>query len=97
MSLLLLLLLQTAAPPADIELGVRVRARSLTVERQGKVTLAVRADPDAGSRVDAEATRTAGRKTVRNSRADVHAEVRLGDPSGPVENIASETETVPPQ
>ena len=83
--LLSLILLQAAAvspspAPADIELNVRARARSVASEQKGEATLAVTAEPDAGSRVEARvAPKAAGRTSLRNVQVDIHAEARIGD------------------
>jgi hypothetical protein len=83
--LLFLLLQAAAAEPAglpDIELNVRARVRSVEIERKGEAKLEVRAEPDAGSLVRAEATPKAeGRTKLNNVDVNVRAEVRLGDPS----------------
>ncbi len=77
--MLLLLLLQATAP--DIQLGVEVRARSVAIERKGEARLQVRSEPDGGNLVDVDATRADGRRTLRNVRASVRVEGRIGDPT----------------
>ena len=76
----LMLLLQSTAPPADIELRAEVSARSVTIEKQGEARLAVRASPDGGNIVDVDAPKANGRKTLRNVRVRVDARARLGTP-----------------
>lgn len=73
----LVLLAQAAAP--DIQLGVRVQARELRIERRGEARLEVQASPDAGSRVEAEAPRADGRRVLRNVNVRVDAEARIGE------------------
>ena len=70
-----------AAPPPDIELNVRLTARSVRIERKGEAKLEVRAGPDAGSRVETKVSPPAnGSVALGNVTVDVHAEARLGDP-----------------
>jgi hypothetical protein len=95
--LLALFLLQAgaaAAPPADIELNIRARVRSVEIERKGEARLEVRAEPDAGSRVEARAEpRAEGGTSLRDVRIDLAAEARIGDPG----EIRGEAETAPQQ
>jgi hypothetical protein len=96
--MLLFILLQAAAAQApDIELGARVRARSVTIEKQGNASLAVTTSPDGGNVVDVRAPRANGRKTLRNVEVNVRAEARIGDPAAPAPNNQNEPETAPPQ
>lgn len=76
----LLLLLQAASPPPDIELNVHATARSVKIERKGETKLEVRAGPDAGSRAETRVTPPAQGKTeLRNVTLDLHAEARIGE------------------
>jgi uncharacterized protein (DUF58 family) len=80
--MLFVLLLQAAAaqPLPDIELNVRARARSVEIERKGEATLEVRAEPDAGSRVDVRVEPVPeGRTSLRNVEVNLRAEARLGE------------------
>ncbi len=96
--MLLFILLQAAAAQApDIELGARVRARSVTIEKQGNASLTVTTSPDGGNVVDVRAPRANGRKTLRNVEVNVRAEARIGDPAAPAPNNQNEPETAPPQ
>ncbi|HEY0085975.1 MAG TPA: hypothetical protein VGB65_08700 [Allosphingosinicella sp.] len=82
MTMLFVLLLQAAAaqPLPDIELNVRARARSVEIERKGEATLEVRAEPDAGSRVDVRVEPVPeGRTSLRNVEVNLRAEARLGE------------------
>jgi hypothetical protein len=93
-----LLLLQAAAQPApDIELNANVRARRVTIEKQGNPELTVRAGPDGGSLVDVRAPKANGRKTLRNVQVNVRAEARIANPGQAPQNNGSETETTTPQ
>ena len=96
--MLLLLLLQAAAAQApDIELGARVRARSVTIEKQGNASLTVTTNPDGGNVVDVRAPKANGRKTLRNVEVNVRAEARIGDPGAPAPENKNGGETASPQ
>jgi hypothetical protein len=85
--MLLLVLFQAAAAQApDIELGARVRARSVTIEKQGNASLTVTTTPDGGNLVDVRAPKANGRKTMRNVEVNVRAESRIGDPAAAAPN-----------
>ena len=72
----LLIALQTAP---DIQLNAKVRARSVTIEKQGEARLSVTTSPDGvGNIVDVRAPRANGRKTLRNVDVNVRAEARIG-------------------
>jgi hypothetical protein len=90
-----LLLLQAAAQPApDIELNIRARARSVEIERKGEAKLQVRAEPDAGSRVEARVEPLPeGRASLRTVEVDVRAEARIGEGV----KVGAEVETARPQ
>jgi hypothetical protein len=92
--LLLALALQTAAP--DIELRADVRARQVTIEKQGDARLTVTTSPEGANLVDVQAPRANGRKTLRNVNVSVRAEARIADPSASAE-IRTGSETTPPQ
>ena len=91
--LALLLMLQAAETPPDIQLDARVRARSVTIEKKGEAELTVTTSPDGGNVVDVEAPDADGRKTLRNVDVRVHAEGRIGDPTRPPENNPAPPET----
>lgn len=79
-----LFLLQAIAapPPADIAFHATVRARSLTIEKQGEARLTVRANGQ--NLVKVEAPRANGRKTIRNPVVRVDVEARIAAPeTGP--------------
>ena len=85
-------LLQAAQP--DIELGITVRAKSVEIERKGEARLEVRAEPDAGSRVEARVEPAPeGRGKLRDVRINVRARASVADPR---QNRA-EAETAAPQ
>ena len=80
-----LLLLQAAAPSTkpDIELEIRARARSVTIEQKGEARLEIRAEPDAGSKVEARVTPKAEeRRELRNVEVAIHGEARIGEGVG---------------
>ena len=80
--MILFLLLQAAAPaPAlpDIELNIRARARSVEIQQKGEAKLEVRADPDAGSVVEARVEPEGrGAAKLRNVQVNVRGEARIG-------------------
>jgi hypothetical protein len=80
LSLLILLQAMSAEPRPDIELDIRARARSVQIEQKGEARLELRAEPDAGSRVEARVTpKAAGRTKLRNVDVAIHGEARIGD------------------
>jgi hypothetical protein len=94
--ILTLLLLQAAAQQApDIELNATVRARRVTIEKQGEASLTVKGGPD--SIVDVRAPKANGRKTLNNVEVRVRAEARIADPAQAPKNNGPETETGTPQ
>ncbi len=96
--MLFLLLLQAASAQApDIELNANIRARSVTIEKQGNASLKVTTNPEGGNVVDIEAPKANGRKTLRNLNARVRAEARIGDPLSASENKPGPAETTPQQ
>lgn len=74
------LILQAAAAQPDIQLGVRVRADSLRIERKGEAELTVSSSPEGGNRVDVQAPEADGKRQLRNIDVRVDAEARIGDP-----------------
>ena len=79
---LLLLQAAAAAPETlpDIELNVRARARSVEIQQRGEAKLEVRAEPDAGSVVDARVEPEGrGAAKLRNVEVNIRAEARLGE------------------
>jgi hypothetical protein len=96
--LTLLILLQAAAAQApDIELNANVRARSVTIEKQGDARLTVTTEPDGGNVVDVQAPKANGRKTLRNVEVNVRAEARIADPLNAQNNNPEQAETAPPK
>jgi hypothetical protein len=96
--MLFLILLQAAASPApDIQLNGTVRARSVTIEKQGNVSLTVTTTPDGGNVVDVRAPKANGRKSLRNVEVNVRAEARIADPLAAPANNPATAETSPPQ
>ena len=92
-----LLLLQAAAQAPDIELRANVRARSVTLEKDGSASLTVTSSPNGGNVVDVRAPKANGRRKLRNVEVNVRAEGRIGDPAQPPQNIAEQPETRSPQ
>ena len=92
--LALIIALQAAAP--DIELNAHVRAKSVTIEKQGDASLTVRTDPEGANLVDVRAPKANGRKRLRNVEATVRAEARIAEPAG-VQNNPDQAETPSPQ
>ena len=92
-----LLLLQAAAAQTalpDIELNIRARARSVEIERKGEAKLEVRAEPDAGSRVETRVEPLPeGRTSLRNVEVNVRAEARIGEGA----KVEVQAETAAPQ
>ena len=98
--MLVLILAQAAAVQAqapDIELNAHVRARSVTIEKEGDARLTVTTDPDGGNLVTVQAPKANGRKTLRNVEVKVHAEGRIADPLQPSRDDARVRETTQPQ
>ena len=88
----LFLLLQAMQP--DIELRVHARVKSVKIEQRGEATLEVRAEPDAGSSVEARVEPKAQGKTqLRNVEVNVRAQASIADP----QLIRAEAETTTPQ
>ena len=81
MLIALLLALQAAPAPPDIELDIRANVREVRIERSGETSLELRAAPDGGSHVDVDKPGTAGRRRLRNVSIRVKAEARIADPS----------------
>ena len=81
----------------DIELHATIDAESVRIEKQGKATLEVHADPDAGSIVKADAPRANGATTLRNVRVKVDAEARISGGAKAKVSEAPPQETVTPQ
>lgn len=95
--ILLLFLVQAAAQAApDLELGVRIRARSVTIEKQGEAKLEVTTSPDGGNVVDVRAPKASGRRELRNVEVNLRAEARIGDPAQALQNNAEQPETASP-
>lgn len=96
MLIAMLLAQAVAAPAPDIEIGARVRARSLTIERKGEASLTLHTEPDGGNIVEVEAPEANGRRTIRNVVVDVRAEARIADPSKPAQ-VEAEVATRQPE
>ena len=92
--MILLALLQAAAAQApDIELNVKLRADSVTIERKGEARLEVRGEGP-GNRVEVRVEPKAeGRTELRNVSVDVHAEASVEDGA----KIDARAETGTPQ
>jgi hypothetical protein len=95
--MLFLLLLQVAAQAPDIELNAEVRAREVTIEKQGNASLTVTTSPEGRNLVDVRAPKANGRKTLRNVRATVRAEARIADPESQTANNPDQAATPSPQ
>ena len=96
--MLFLILLQAAPTPApDIQLNANIRSRSLTIQKQGNVSLTVTTSPDGGNVVDVRAPKANGRKSLRNVEVNVRAEARIGDPLAAPANNPQQAETPPPR
>ena len=70
-----------AAPPPDIAFTAQLRARSVTVEKQGEAKLSVTTSPEGANLVDVEAPRANGQTTLRNVSVKVSVEARIADPA----------------
>ena len=87
----------TVAQP-DIALEIRARARSVEIVQKGEAKLAVTAEPDAGSRVEAEITPKAeGRTKLRNVEVTVRGAAAIAAPGGPGAEIGAAAETGSPR
>lgn len=75
---LFLIVAAQAAAPADIEFQATVRARSLTIEKQGTASLQVTADGQ--NLVSIEAPKAEGKKRINNPVINVNIEARIADP-----------------
>ena len=95
--MLLLLLLQAGAQAPDFELNANIRARSVTIEKQGEASLKVTTSPDGGNLVDVQAPKANGRKTLKNVNVKVRAEARIADPQQAPKNNPDQPETAQPQ
>ncbi len=80
--MLLLFLVQAVTTPPDIQLSITGSARSISVERRGEARLEMRASPDGGSGVRAQAPSAGSRQRARrnNVRFSLEAEARIADP-----------------
>ncbi len=79
-----LLLLQVAP---DIEIGARVRARSVAIERRGEASLTVRSAPAGDNIVDVRAPAASGRSTLSNVTVDLKVEARIAPPENNQETV----------
>lgn len=96
MTLIWLFLLQASPQLPDIEIGANVRARSVTVAKQGDARLTVSTSPAGDNLVAVRAPKANGRKTLRNVEVKVRAEARIGDPFSAVAENRKDQETAPP-
>ncbi|HEV2568991.1 hypothetical protein [Sphingomonas sp.] len=92
--MILFLLLQASAP--DIEFNANVRARSVTIEKQGDARLTVHAEPEGERLVDVQAPKANGRKTLDNVEVTIRARASVADPQAARVQVES-GETSPPQ
>ena len=100
MPVLLLIAAQAAAAAApDIELHAIVDIQSVKIEQQGRASLKVHAEPDAGSGVKIDAPRANGAKSLRNVRVTVDAVARIDQSASPgvIKRDAPPQETDPAQ
>jgi hypothetical protein len=72
-------LLQVAASAPDIAFNATIRARSLTIQKQGEARLTVTADGE--NVVDVQAPKANGRKRIANPEIKVKVEARIADPA----------------
>ena len=77
--MLFLILLQAAAQP-DLQLGVRLTAERVTIEKKGEASLEVTSSPEGKNLVAVEAPEANGKRTLRGVRVSVGAEARIADP-----------------
>lgn len=77
--------LMTAAAAAlggqlpDIEIDARVKAKQVTIERQGRASARVRLEPNGADRVEVERNLPPGQTTYRNLDLRLKVEGRLAD------------------
>ena len=95
--MLLLILAQGATPAPEIQLEATIRAKSVTIEKQGDARLTVTTDPDGGNLIDVQAPKANGRKKLRDIEVKVDAQARIGDPAAPAQNNQLQPETPSPQ
>jgi hypothetical protein len=96
--MLLLILLQTASTQLpDIQLDANIRAKSVTIEKQGNARLKVTTSPEGDNMVDIRAPRGNGRKSLRNVEVNIRAEAKIADPLAAPANIPPQPETASPQ
>lgn len=81
LALLQLAAAQPAAPPPDIELSVRVRAREVTVRQEGEASLRLRVSPGEAPPVEVRRSAPAGAARYRNLAIDVRGAARIADPN----------------
>ncbi len=83
LALLQLAAAQPAAPPPDIELTARVRAREVTVRQDGTAALELRVSPGVAPPVEVRRSAPAGAQSYRNLTIDLRAAARIADPLAP--------------
>jgi hypothetical protein len=76
-----LILLQAIEPLPDLEFHAAVRARSLTIEKNGDARLTVTTDPTGRNVADIQAPKAQGRRTIANPVITIHVEARIADPA----------------
>jgi hypothetical protein len=88
---------QAAAPPPDIELNARVRAREVTVRQEGAASLALRVSPGEAPPVAVERSAPVGAQKYRNLTISVRGAVRIADPNAsPQTQKGTDDEATPP-
>lgn len=91
LALLQLAAAQPAAPPPDIDLNARVRAREVAIRQQGEASLTLRAEPGVTPPVRVERSAPPGAQHYRNLTLTVHAEARIAEPHLQKGNTADES------
>jgi hypothetical protein len=92
MIMLVAIFLQAAQQP-DIELNANVRAKSVTIEKQGNAQLSISTSPEGENVVDVQAPKANGQKTLRNVQVEVRAHGRIADPGQTPPNNPDQPET----
>lgn len=77
--MLAILLLQAAVQP-DIQLGVRLSAERVTLEKQGEASLTVSSSPEGRNLVDVRAPEANGQRTLHNVEVTLDVKARIAGP-----------------
>ena len=85
---------QAAAVQPDIQLGVRLTAERVTIEKKGEARLTLTTSPEGENKVDVQAPKADGRRTLRDVAVSVDAQAKIADRDIPVD---AETVTPPPR